>query len=414
MRRQTISSTGNADLVATTSRGARLGRLAAALAVVAMLLGMIPSGARAQDAEDWVAPTTVYVQTTGHTVSEPFLDMWRRYQRYLGDPLTEPVKRKLDVPGVDLKTRTVQYFRNAVLVQTKDDPRGDRWDVQALPLGEAALDLDRDEIPAAALTTKGTCTGLGSGDCRRFDETKHTLRWGFKTYWEDNGGTQIIGMPITEEFKTEDGLSVQYFERGVLRWTEKRDVHPVANGRRFIKLETSIRQTKIKRPSDVPVYEDSIFEPPVAEDVQEVEDGEELEGVGGQSGPGPQQGAYKEIVVSISQQYLWAYEGDSVVVETYVSTGTAEVIETTTPVGYWAVNTKVDVQDMEGTISGEYYFVEDVPYVMYFDGLGNALHGTYWHSNFGSPMSHGCVNLPMDVAAIIYAWAEVGTAVTVI
>ena len=88
--------------------------------------------------------------------------------------------------------------------------------------------------------------------------------------------------------------------------------------------------------------------------------------------------------------------------------------ETTTPIGSHSILSKVDVQDMEGTISGEYYFVEDVPYVMYFDNLGNALHGTYWHSNFGAPMSHGCINLPMDVAAWMYGWASVGTPLTVI
>ncbi|MDP9366595.1 MAG: L,D-transpeptidase, partial [Chloroflexota bacterium] len=131
-------------------------------------------------------------------------------------------------------------------------------------------------------------------------------------------------------------------------------------------------------------------------------------------GPGPQQGAYQEVVISISAQTLWAYEGNQLVNSTLVSTGTAEVPETTTPIGSHTILSKVDVQDMEGTISGEYYFVPDVPYVMYFDGLGNALHGTYWHSNFGAPMSHGCVNLPLDVAAWIYGWASVGTAVTVI
>jgi lipoprotein-anchoring transpeptidase ErfK/SrfK len=97
-----------------------------------------------------------------------------------------------------------------------------------------------------------------------------------------------------------------------------------------------------------------------------------------------------------------------------VSTGTAETEAVTTPVGYWSVLTKYDSQTMEGTISGEYYRVPDVPYVMYFDNLGNALHGTYWHNNFGHPMSHGCVNLPMDVAAFLYSWTDIGTAVTVI
>ena len=85
-----------------------------------------------------------------------------------------------------------------------------------------------------------------------------------------------------------------------------------------------------------------------------------------------------------------------------------------TPTWYFSILTKYDSQTMEGTISGEYYRVEDVPYVMYFDNLGDALHGTYWHNNFGTPMSHGCVNLPMDVAAWMYEWAPIGTLVTVI
>ena len=58
--------------------------------------------------------------------------------------------------------------------------------------------------------------------------------------------------------------------------------------------------------------------------------------------------------------------------------------------------------------------MEDVSYVMYFNTLGNALHGTYWHSNCGARMGDGCINLAMDVAAWVYGWAGVGTAVTVI
>ena len=119
-------------------------------------------------------------------------------------------------------------------------------------------------------------------------------------------------------------------------------------------------------------------------------------------------------MVSISAQAMWAYENGELVRSSYVSTGTAEVLETTTPIGYWSILTKFDVQDMEGTISDEYYFVDDVPDVMYFDNLGNALHGTYWHSNFGTPMSHGCVNLPLDVASWMYDWAPIGTAVSII
>ena len=47
---------------------------------------------------------------------------------------------------------------------------------------------------------------------------------------------------------------------------------------------------------------------------------------------------------------------------------------------------------------------------MYFYG-GYGLHGTYWHNNFGTPMSHGCVNLSQGDAAWLYNWAPVGTKV---
>ncbi len=60
------------------------------------------------------------------------------------------------------------------------------------------------------------------------------------------------------------------------------------------------------------------------------------------------------------------------------------------------------------------YGVPDVPNVMYVNLDAEALHGAYWHNNFGNRMSHGCVNLPLDVASFLYTWAEIGTLVTVI
>jgi lipoprotein-anchoring transpeptidase ErfK/SrfK len=121
--------------------------------------------------------------------------------------------------------------------------------------------------------------------------------------------------------------------------------------------------------------------------------------------------AQKSIVVSVGQQMLWAYKGDKVVLSSYVSTGRAGF---DTPIGSFAVLSKLPSQTMEGVIGGEYYNVPDVPWVLYFTNGGHALHGTYWHSNFGTPMSHGCVNLPLDVAAWLYDWAPVGTPVRVV
>ena len=128
-------------------------------------------------------------------------------------------------------------------------------------------------------------------------------------------------------------------------------------------------------------------------------------------GPGRWQAGDKEVVVSLAAQQLWAYEGATPVLSTLVSTDTAA---TPTPAGQWQISVKLPSETMAGAIDGVAYHVPDVPHVMYFTDLGHALHGTYWHANFGTPMSHGCVNLPLDVAEWLYGWAPEGTGVTVV
>jgi lipoprotein-anchoring transpeptidase ErfK/SrfK len=76
--------------------------------------------------------------------------------------------------------------------------------------------------------------------------------------------------------------------------------------------------------------------------------------------------------------------------------------------GEYKIYVKVRMQDM----SGPGYYLRDVPYVMFFKG-DYGLHGTYWHNNFGTPMSRGCVNLTIDDAAWLFNWASVGTIVNV-
>jgi lipoprotein-anchoring transpeptidase ErfK/SrfK len=121
--------------------------------------------------------------------------------------------------------------------------------------------------------------------------------------------------------------------------------------------------------------------------------------------------ARKAIVISISKQRLRAYKGDRVALRSFVSTGRSGF---DTPLGSFAVLTRLPSQTMEGVIGGEYYNVPDVPWVLYFTNSGHALHGTYWHDNFGTPMSHGCVNMPLDVAAWLYEWAPIGTPVLIV
>jgi lipoprotein-anchoring transpeptidase ErfK/SrfK len=64
-------------------------------------------------------------------------------------------------------------------------------------------------------------------------------------------------------------------------------------------------------------------------------------------------------------------------------------------------------------MSGPGYDLPNVPWVMFFTSRGHAIHGAYWHNNFGNPMSHGCVNLPVSNAQWLYNFASVGTPVVV-
>jgi lipoprotein-anchoring transpeptidase ErfK/SrfK len=117
----------------------------------------------------------------------------------------------------------------------------------------------------------------------------------------------------------------------------------------------------------------------------------------------------KWIDVDIGDQTITAYSGDTLLKKVLVSTGVASH---PTVVGRFAIYQKLESQDMSGgnRFSGDYYFLPGVPSVMYFYA-GYAIHGTYWHHNFGHPMSHGCVNLSKEDAKWFFNWAEVGTPV---
>ena len=113
----------------------------------------------------------------------------------------------------------------------------------------------------------------------------------------------------------------------------------------------------------------------------------------------------KWIDINLSRQRLTAYVGTRAVYSQLISSGTAAH---RTATGRFAIRYKVRSQ----TMSGPGYYLPGVQWVMYFMGA-NAIHGTYWHHNFGRPMSHGCINMTNAAAKWIYYWAPVGTPVYV-
>jgi lipoprotein-anchoring transpeptidase ErfK/SrfK len=116
-------------------------------------------------------------------------------------------------------------------------------------------------------------------------------------------------------------------------------------------------------------------------------------------------GGERWIDVDLTNQMVYAYEGNSMVNSFVVSTGTWQYPTVTGQYNVW-------IKLRYARMTGPGYDLPNVPYVMYFY-KGYGLHGTYWHSNFGTPMSHGCVNLSIPDAEWLYNFASEGTLVNV-
>lgn len=114
------------------------------------------------------------------------------------------------------------------------------------------------------------------------------------------------------------------------------------------------------------------------------------------------------ISINLYEQTLTVYQNGAMIFATLVSTGLP---------GWWTqpgdfqVYSRLEQDDMSGSFAADrsdYYFLQDVPWVLYFD-QARALHGAYWHNGYGYPRSHGCVNLSPGDARWLYEWAQEDT-----
>jgi LysM repeat protein len=119
----------------------------------------------------------------------------------------------------------------------------------------------------------------------------------------------------------------------------------------------------------------------------------------------PPAGGGKRFLVDLSDQRLYAFEDDTLVRTTLISSGTWQY-PTVTGTFY------IYLRYTSTRMRGPGYDLPNVPFTMYFY-KGYGLHGTYWHNNFGTPMSHGCVNMPTPEAEWAYYWSDYGTPVIV-
>ena len=351
-----------------------------ALAALAALLAVPAASA---DASDDYGPDEVYFEVTGHYLGGDFLDFWREYGgiQTFGYPMT---------PEIEEDGMTVQYFERHVLEYHPDNPA--EYQVLLRRLGAEARDSrdlsDHDAFQEQSEADSG----------RYFEPTGQNMQHGFLDYWENNGALRIFGYPISAEFE-HDGTHVQFLERAIIEWHPD---NPAAWRVLFERLgaqaanEAGVDTSPQEYDGDTPHYSDDLWDPPEPE------------------GPTPPAGAptdrAKWMEVDLTNQMFRAWEGETLVYTAVAATGRPAVPTLT---GQWDTYTHLRYDDMEGwTPDRGEYDLENVPYVMYYD-RGYAIHGTYWHQQFGTPQSAGCVNLTVQDAEWVFNWADVGTAVYV-
>jgi hypothetical protein len=198
--------------------GRRLSRrsfLAGALATAAALTGVPKTGyqpVQNAKAQAFWGVSKVYFDQTGHHLSDDFLNAWQANGglRTFGYPISERIQEG---------GREVQYFERARF-ELHPEHAGTQYIVQASLLGNWVTEGRRDEEPFQRLP-EGEYESTSSR--RFFPQTGHILAYGFKNYWDQNGGLYVFGYPISREFSelnrdTGREHTVQYFERARFEW----------------------------------------------------------------------------------------------------------------------------------------------------------------------------------------------------
>ena len=416
----------------------RLTGPAALLLVAALVLAVLPAGSRTVAAQDVAAPVDpalvdefagvelpggwgeselqVFVKATGHTLLGTLLDYWRATggAAVYGNPISEPFASE--------DGRYSQAFENAIFQYRPENLRTNDPTMTLMPIGGDALrsrigNFRRDGRRFAGggdrrgdawrpLNPEGETARQIAADGGTFvKQTRHTIAGSFLDWYERHEGRFYLGHPLSQPV-AERGMTVQYFQGGLLMRDREGDVR-LAPLVRSLASRLGIDTAPVKR-AGLPLYDESLFATAPNPNPRGDQDARGI----------------KRVEVSISKQQLRAFQGDELVMETAVSTGLAPNF---TEEGRFHVWLKFYTEDMVGTTAadgsvigvgpnatgGASYVVNDVPNVMYVNTDLEAMHGAYWHNNFGQPMSHGCINLPLDVAAWMFGWAPLGTQVWV-
>jgi len=109
----------------------------------------------------------------------------------------------------------------------------------------------------------------------------------------------------------------------------------------------------------------------------------------------------KKIEIDLVNQKLVAFENDRPIYMSRIATG---YFEGDTPIGEFSIERKQPSRHMVGGSETRRFDLPGVPWVCFISWTGVSIHGTYWHNNYGTPQSHGCINLPLEAAKWVYRW----------
>ncbi|HLI51777.1 MAG TPA: polysaccharide deacetylase family protein [Thermomicrobiaceae bacterium] len=219
--------------------------------VVSVLLGLCAGLLAWQPGAAAAAPNTVYFPETGHTVADPFLTYWRTHGALpiFGYPITQPI---------DDQGMTVQYFERARFELHKEFS-GSSSEVELTLLGRQLVG-DRHDGPFKPFPAN--TLAVNTSDRTFFPQTGHYLAYGFKQFWEQNGGLAVFGYPLSEDM-SENGLTVQYFQRARFEW------HPELRGTPYeVELgrlgadaaaNSGVKTSPVGKPANVPDYAPALF-----------------------------------------------------------------------------------------------------------------------------------------------------------
>lgn len=318
-----------------------------------------------------------YFPVTGHNVNGDILEFW--HENGGGDRLGNPVTEEITDGAL-----TKQYFERAVVEYSP---------TTGISFGRLGADFVAGRTDPAFRPLTLDEFGTSRAGHRFFPETGHAVTGTFASYWEQNGGTTVFGYPLSEPLREPVGdgkqmLTVQYFERTRMELVPSTDatqsVRLAALGREFA-AKVSGTGTMIPVPKNGAAVEFSTSLWP------------------------------KWIDVNLKTQHLVAYEGNAIVQQFDITSGTPK---NSTPPGVFQLFAKVKSERMRGDIGlPTQYDIKNVPWTMYFAGGGYAIHGAPWRNVYGPGTevdgSHGCVNSPVEQVATLYQWAPLGTTVVI-